>query len=91
LDDLRWKGPNHHRTDIQQVIASPTDHFHPVGDQLLLGQRKVDDKSNEIAVMPKLVKLLEVKGCIPRRMPSGWKRRLPKRLLSLQTVRLFDM
>jgi predicted transposase YbfD/YdcC len=33
-------------------------------NQLVLGQRKVDDKSNEITAIPKLLKLLEVKGCI---------------------------
>jgi predicted transposase YbfD/YdcC len=33
-------------------------------NQLVLGQRKVDDKSNEITAIPKLFKLLEVKGCI---------------------------
>jgi predicted transposase YbfD/YdcC len=33
-------------------------------NQLVLGQRKVDDKSNEITTIPKLLKLLEVKGCI---------------------------
>jgi len=33
-------------------------------NQLVLGQRKVDDKSNEITAIPKLLKLLEVTGCI---------------------------
>lgn len=33
-------------------------------NQLVLGQRKVDDKSNEITAIPKLLRLLEVKGCI---------------------------
>lgn len=33
-------------------------------NQLVLGQRKVDDKSNEITAIPNLLKLLEVKGCI---------------------------
>jgi len=33
-------------------------------NKLVLGQRKVDDKSNEITAIPKLLKLLEVKGCI---------------------------
>jgi predicted transposase YbfD/YdcC len=33
-------------------------------NQLVLGQRKVDDKSNEITAIPKLLKLLEVRGCI---------------------------
>ena len=33
-------------------------------NQLVLGQRKVDDKSNEITAIPKLLKLLEISGCI---------------------------
>jgi predicted transposase YbfD/YdcC len=33
-------------------------------NQLVLGQRKVDDKSNEITAIPQLLKLLEIKGCI---------------------------
>ena len=32
--------------------------------QLVLGQRKVDDKSNEVTAIPKLLKLLEISGCI---------------------------
>jgi predicted transposase YbfD/YdcC len=31
---------------------------------LLLGQRKVDDKSNEITAVPELLKLLFIKGCV---------------------------
>ncbi len=33
-------------------------------NQLVLGQRKVDDKSNEVTVIPQLLKLLEISGCI---------------------------
>jgi predicted transposase YbfD/YdcC len=33
-------------------------------NQLVLGQRKVDEKSNEITAIPKLLKLLEISGCI---------------------------
>ena len=33
-------------------------------NQLVLGQRKVDEKSNEITAIPKLLKLLEIEGCI---------------------------
>lgn len=33
-------------------------------NELVLGQRKVDDKSNEITAIPKLLKLLEIAGCI---------------------------
>ena len=33
-------------------------------NQLVLGQRKVDDKSNEITAVPQLLKMLDVHGCI---------------------------
>ncbi|MEN4011274.1 MAG: ISAs1 family transposase [Bellilinea sp.] len=33
-------------------------------NQLVLGQRKVDDKSNEISTIPQLLKVLELAGCI---------------------------
>jgi predicted transposase YbfD/YdcC len=33
-------------------------------NQLVLGQRKVDDKSNEITAVPQLLKLLDIQGCI---------------------------
>jgi len=35
-----------------------------VGNQLVLGQRKVDEKSNEITAIPKLLELLALAGCI---------------------------
>lgn len=33
-------------------------------NQLVLGQRKVDDKSNEITAIPELLKVLELAGCV---------------------------
>jgi len=33
-------------------------------NELVLGQMKVDDKSNEITVIPKLLQVLEISGCI---------------------------
>ena len=33
-------------------------------NRLVLGQCKVESKSNEITAIPKLLKMLEVKGCI---------------------------
>jgi predicted transposase YbfD/YdcC len=33
-------------------------------NQLVLGQRKVDDKSNEITAIPQLMKVLDLAGCI---------------------------
>ena len=35
-----------------------------VANRLVLGQVKVDSKSNEITAIPKLLRLLEVKGCL---------------------------
>jgi len=31
---------------------------------VVLGQLKVDDKSNEIAAIPELLKMLDIHGCI---------------------------
>ncbi|ELS05656.1 transposase [Xenococcus sp. PCC 7305] len=33
-------------------------------NRLVLGQRKVDEKSNEIRAIPELLKLLEIRGCL---------------------------
>ena len=33
-------------------------------NRLVLGQRKVDDKSNEITAIPELLKVLDINGCI---------------------------
>lgn len=33
-------------------------------NRLILGQMKVDDKSNEITALPKLLQILDVKGCL---------------------------
>jgi len=33
-------------------------------NQLVLGQRKVDEKSNEITAIPELLKILQISGCI---------------------------
>jgi len=35
-------------------------------NELVLGQRKVDEKSNEITVIPELLKMLAISGCIVR-------------------------
>jgi predicted transposase YbfD/YdcC len=39
-------------------------HAWSVGQRLLLGQLAVDEKSNEITAVPKLLELLSLKGCI---------------------------
>jgi hypothetical protein len=33
-------------------------------NEIVLGQRKVDEKSNEITAIPELLKLLNLSGCI---------------------------
>ena len=46
------------KTAIYMVSAWAT------ANQLVLGQKKVDDKSNEITAIPELLKMLEITGCI---------------------------
>ena len=46
------------KSAINRVSAWATD------NHLTLGQRKVDDKSNEITAIPKLLEVLSLKGCI---------------------------
>jgi len=33
-------------------------------NEIVLGQRKVDEKSNEITAIPELLKMLSIAGCI---------------------------
>lgn len=49
--------------------------------QLVLGQRKVDDKSNEITAIPKLLKLLEISGCIVTIDAIGTQTQIAKAIL----------
>ena len=46
----------------QEAIHLVSAFAHPSG--LLLGQRKVDNKSNEITAVPELLKTLFIKGCV---------------------------
>jgi predicted transposase YbfD/YdcC len=46
------------REAIYMVSAWATE------NQLVLGQRKVDEKSNEITAVPQLLKMLDIHGCI---------------------------
>jgi hypothetical protein len=47
---------------------------------LLLGQRKVRDKSNEITVVPELLRALELAGCIVTADAMHCQKTSPKRL-----------
>ena len=48
--------------------------------QMLLGQRRVDGKSNEITAIPHLLDLLDVQGCTVTIDAMGAKKPLPARL-----------
>jgi len=51
-------------------------------NQLVLGQRKVDDKSNEITAIPKLLKLLELAGCIVTIDAIGTQTKIAKTIIA---------
>jgi predicted transposase YbfD/YdcC len=55
-------------------------------NQLVLGQTKVADKSNEITAIPELLRLLEITGCIVTVDTIGTQTELPKRLLMLAAI-----
>ncbi len=54
------------RSFDRAAAKSPLHMLHAwsVGQRLLLGQLAVDEKSNEITAVPKLLELLSLKGCI---------------------------
>ncbi len=49
--------------------------------RLVLGQEAIDDKSNEITAIPKLLKLLEIKGCIVTIDAMGCQRAIAKQII----------
>jgi predicted transposase YbfD/YdcC len=51
-------------------------------NHLALGQRKVDEKSNEITAIPELLKLLEIRGCIVTIDALGTQKKIAKTILS---------
>jgi len=51
-------------------------------NSLVLGQLKVDDKSNEITAIPELLKLLELKGCIVTIDAMGCQKKIVKEIRS---------
>ena len=50
-------------------------------NQLVLGQRKVDDKSNEITAVPQLLQLLEIEGCIITLDAIGTQTEIAKKII----------
>jgi hypothetical protein len=55
------RGSNDHRLGKRAIhlVSAWT-----VENEIVLRQRKVDEKSNEITVIPELLKLLAISGCI---------------------------
>lgn len=50
-------------------------------NRLVLGQRKVDAKSNEITASPQLIKLLELDGCIVPIDAMGCQKQIAKQII----------
>jgi predicted transposase YbfD/YdcC len=50
------------------------------GNGLVLGQLKVDDKSNEITALPKLLRVLELSGCIVTIDAAGCQKKIAKEI-----------
>ena len=51
-------------------------------NRLVLGQRKVDDKSNEITAIPELLKVLELHGCIVTIDAMGTQKEIAKQIIA---------
>jgi predicted transposase YbfD/YdcC len=51
-------------------------------NHLVLGQRKVDDESNEITAIPQLLELLEIRGCIVTIDAIGTQTKIAKTILN---------
>ncbi len=51
-------------------------------NHLVLGQVKVDEKSNEITAIPKLIKVLELKGCIVTIDAMGCQKEIVKQIVA---------
>jgi len=49
-----------------------------------LGQRKVDDKSNEISAIPELLELLRIKGCIVTLDALGYQKQIAQKIRDKQ-------
>ncbi len=53
-----------------------------INNGLVLGQRKVDSKSNEITAIPELLKVLSLKGCIVTIDAIGCQKKITKQIIS---------
>jgi predicted transposase YbfD/YdcC len=58
-------------------------------NRLVLGQRKVDDQSNEITAIPQLLDLLEVSGCIVTTDAIGCQTKIAEKIIGKQADYVF--
>jgi len=63
-DVVAIDGKTHRRTKTGDSVALYTLNAWSVGNRLVLGQLAVEEKSNEITAVPKLMDMLDLKGCI---------------------------
>ena len=61
------------------------------GQKLVIGQRKVDDKSNEITAIPELLELLKIKGAIVTIDAMGCQREICKKVNDKEAYYLINL
>lgn len=69
---------NHGKTAIQIVSAWASE------QRLVLGQRQVDKKSNEITAIPELLEILEISGCIVTIDAMGCQKEIARKIVEKQ-------
>ncbi len=57
-------------------------HAWAAGERLLLGQLAVDEKSNEITAVPKLLEMLSLKGCIVTADALNCQREIARKIIA---------
>lgn len=60
-------------------------------NKLVLGQIKVDDKSNEITAIPKLLEMLDIAGCIVTIDAMGCQKEIAEKIISKKGDYLFGL
>jgi predicted transposase YbfD/YdcC len=60
-------------------------------NRLVLGQAKVDDKSNEITAIPHLLDLLEISGCIVTTDAMGCQKRIAQKAIEKEADYMLDV
>lgn len=60
-------------------------------NKLVLGQVKVDDKSNEITAIPKLLEMLDVKGCIVTIDAMGCQKEIAEKIIAKEGDYVFGL